>query len=54
MSLGNFGVAKEAVKQVVAHKVCGVGTTMTCRGMATVRPGAKVPYADRQIYNEVL
>ena len=41
--LREFGVAKEAVKQVVAHKVCGIGTAMTCTGMATVRPRAKAP-----------
>lgn len=28
--LGEFGVAEQAVKQIVAHKVCCVGASMTC------------------------
>ena len=39
--LRKLGVAKEAIKQVVAHKVCGIGTAMTCRGMATVKTRVK-------------
>ena len=41
--LRELGVAKEAVKQVVAHKVCSIGTAMTCRGMAALRPGGRLP-----------
>ena len=45
--LWELGVAKEAIKQVVAHKVCSIGTAMTYTGMATSRTAGKVPSQNR-------
>ena len=38
-----FSIAQEAIKEIVAHKVCGVRTAMTYTGMATFRPGGEGP-----------